>query len=110
MRLGPAAYDLASLLADPYVDREPGEQLALLEVYNRNADAPVRGEDYAAGAAQRLAQALGAYGRLGARPATRRFLDFVPAAVRQLSYWAPEGPLKQWAGAFFMRHPGEFAL
>jgi aminoglycoside/choline kinase family phosphotransferase len=111
MRLGPAAYDLASLLADPYVDREPDEQLALLNHYNQMAKVPVAPEAYALGATQRLVQALGAYGRLGAQPATRRFLHFVPAAVRQLGFWAPEeGALKAWAEAFFVRHPTEFTL
>lgn len=110
MRLGPVAYDLASLLADPYVDRDPGEQLWLLDAYNARADAPVSRELYARGAVQRLAQALGAYGRLGADPATRRFRRHIPAAVRQLTLWAPAGPLKNWAEAFFMRHCGKFPV
>ena len=81
MRMGPAMYDLASLLADPYVDLDEETQRALLEQYTD--DSTLR-RQYAAACAQRLLQALGAFGRLGARPATRRFLDHVPAALRQL--------------------------
>ena len=110
MRRGPAAYDVASLLADPYVDRDPGEQRWLLERYNRYAATAVSPAAYALGATQRMAQALGAYGRLGAAPATRRFLRHIPAAMRQLSLWAPDGPLKSLAESFFMRHGSEFQV
>ncbi len=84
LRPGPAAYDLASLLADPYVDRPLDLQMRLLDAYNRIASRPVSPEVYRHAALQRLTQALGAYGRLGAQPATIRFLDHIPAALRQL--------------------------
>ncbi|MEX2607997.1 MAG: sugar phosphate nucleotidyltransferase [Kiritimatiellia bacterium] len=100
MRPGPAAYDLGSLLADPYVGRTKEEQREALALYNRHAGRPVDEEVYALGAVQRLAQALGAYGRLGAIPETRRFLKYIPEAVRQMELWAEDERLKKWAKAF----------
>lgn len=100
MRLGPAVYDLGSLLADPYVGRTKEEQLEALAVYNRHAEQLIEEEVYALGALQRLAQALGAYGRLGAMPETRRFLEHIPEAVRQMGLWAEDERLRSWARAF----------
>lgn len=64
MRLGPAAYDLASFVYDPYVTFTANERRALVALY-----AKASGRDdlpcvlpYAA--VQRLVQCLGAYGRL----------------------------------------------
>lgn len=104
LRPGPAAYDLASLLADPYAGRSREAQLRLLARYNRLAAVPVSEEIYACGAVQRLAQALGAYGRLGARLETRRFRDYIPAAVRQMGFWADAPALREWAERFLVRH------
>lgn len=74
MRLGPAVYDLASLLCDPYV-MLPGEtQSRLLEYY-----AGLSGQStgivnlFWLAAVQRLAQALGAFARMGAIPETSNF-------------------------------------
>lgn len=74
MRLGPAVYDLASLLCDPYVQLSSGIQARLLEYYARRTSRPEQTVDlfwYAA--VQRLAQALGAFGRLSALPETAGF-------------------------------------
>ncbi len=103
MRYGPALYDLASLLYDPYVAIDPVDRLELLAFYRREfvrgAEVPCRSAilngadpaacaDFADGlhraALQRLAQALGAYARLGSVPATRRFLQHIPAALQHL--------------------------
>jgi len=86
MRRGPAVYDLASLLYDPYVS--PPERLRerLLDEYAGHSGRST--EDIASslcyGAAQRLIQALGAYGRLGSTPGTRRFLQHIPPALEIL--------------------------
>ena len=70
MRMGPAAYDLASLLFDSYVDLSAVVRDKLLDLYSRTAvhlggDA-VSGRELALGAVQRTVQALGAFGRLSA--------------------------------------------
>ncbi len=109
MRLGPAAYDLGSLLADPYVAWPLAEQLRFLGAYNRVADVAVDEAPYRAGALQRLCQALGAYGRLGAKEETRRFLAHIPAAVRQIRALSGTDPawesLHRWATRFLQRQP-----
>ncbi|MDF3130222.1 sugar phosphate nucleotidyltransferase [Kiritimatiellaeota bacterium B1221] len=87
MRRGAAAYDLGSLLADPYVNRPLDLQMDLLKYYNQVAAEEVAVEVLAAGAVQRLMQALGAYGRLGALKGNERFLDHIPAALNQLAHW-----------------------
>lgn len=89
MRLGPAAYDLGSLLADPYVNRSRDLQQDLLDYYNQIGPATVSESVFAAGAVQRLMQALGAFGRLGALKGNERFIGHIPAALQQLQAWVP---------------------
>lgn len=84
MRFGPAMYDLASLLCDPYVNLPPPLAEALLDDYvSRIPNGEQRRDEFPVAAAQRLAQALGAFGRLGHTPATSGFLRHIPAGVRQ---------------------------
>ena len=64
MRLGPAAYDLASLVYDPYVTFTEGERRALVALYAKNAGRPELEKVLPYAAVQRLVQCLGAYGRL----------------------------------------------
>jgi aminoglycoside/choline kinase family phosphotransferase len=59
MRLGPAVYDLASLLYDPYVQIPASARERLRAEYGG-----VSAAELATGAVQRLVQALGAFGRL----------------------------------------------
>ncbi len=105
MRLGPAAYDLASLLGDPYIEHPLELQLDMLEHYNQLVPDPVSEESYRWGAVQRLMQALGAFGRLGSHPGTERFLNFIPPALRQLQRLAPDEALRNWAEQEQDRHP-----
>ena len=65
MRPGPAAYDLASLLCDPYVMLGESLQLRLLDYYLVRCRCRKAVEaSFWPAAIQRLSQALGAYGRL----------------------------------------------
>ena len=64
MRLGPAAYDLASLVYDPYVTFTEGERRALIALYAKTAGRPEFEKVLPFAAVQRLSQCLGAYGRL----------------------------------------------
>jgi len=85
MRLGPAAYDLASLLCDPYVMYCPAEQRRLLAYYvERSPDGAAVASAFWGAAVQRLAQALGAFGRLSALPGMRRFDAYIPPAVQMM--------------------------
>ncbi len=89
MRLGAAAYDLASLLYDPYVQIGEKERLALAKLY------PV--EKLAYGAVQRLVQALGAFGRL-ASVGQPQFNQYVPSALSNLLAAADEADLDALGG------------
>ena len=90
MRPGLAAYDLASLLYDPYVTLSAGERESLLDeaitVYAQ-AGAPV-GDDcrelVLLCAMHRLMQALGAYGFLGLVKEHPHFLAHIPPALASL--------------------------
>lgn len=82
MRFGPAVYDLASLLCDPYVRIGSSLRGRLLERYARQSASPglIR-ELFWHGAVQRLSQALGAFARLGAQRETASFARHIPAAL-----------------------------
>ena len=89
MREGTAFYDLGSLLYDPYVTFAPGQREELLRHYFETA--PDRGvgwerfvELFHLAAAQRLMQALGAYGFLGRVKERPDFLAHIPAGLRHL--------------------------
>ena len=91
-RMGPPAYDLASILWDPYVRLDAGLRDALLEYYIEKVG------DYYGGAfeadefrktvlpcrMQRHMQALGAYGFLSKEKGLSHFLKYVPEALRYL--------------------------
>ncbi len=90
MRPGLAQYDLASLLYDPYVVLSDTERSELLAFYRsllaRRGIAVAGNFDaiYHRCAAQRLMQALGAYGFLGVKSGRADFLGHIPAARRSL--------------------------
>ena len=90
MRLGAAAYDLASLLYDPYVPLDEKARASLARGY------PV--EKLAFGAVQRLVQALGAFGRL-ASVGQPQFGRHVAPALQNLLAAADEADLDA-LGAF----------
>lgn len=85
MRLGPAVYDLASLLADPYMELDEAVQLGLLDYYAARAPDPdgIRALFWPA-VVQRLAQALGAFARLGANRDTAAFTQHIAPAWRMM--------------------------
>lgn len=85
MRHGAAAYDLASLLCDPYVCLAGELRDRLLHYYRaRIPEGGMTDSLFWCAAVERLAQALGAFGRLGSNPDTAYFLKHIPPAVRQL--------------------------
>jgi mannose-1-phosphate guanylyltransferase len=85
MRRGPAAYDLASLLCDPYVDLPVSLQQKLLRYYaRRHPQGAQIAAAFPAAAIQRLCQALGAYAVLSRKPGLAHFARHIPVAARQL--------------------------
>jgi NDP-sugar pyrophosphorylase family protein/aminoglycoside/choline kinase family phosphotransferase len=85
MRWGPAAYDLASLLCDPYVTLPLRVQHRLLGYYlERCENAEAVRRTFWPAAVQRLSQALGAFGRLASQPETTRFEQRIGPGVAML--------------------------
>lgn len=100
MRRGPAAYDLASLLCDPYADLPAPLQQGLLREYARRhpqGDAILA--VFPAAAVQRLCQAMGAYAVLSRKPGMESFARHIPAAARQLLRALEARPLPALADA-----------
>ena len=86
LRRGSAAYDLASLLCDPYVMLNERIQQKLLDYYlGLCPDPDSVSSVFWIAAVQRLSQALGAYGRLSAIPQMQKFEQhIIPGAKMML--------------------------
>ena len=88
MRFGNFFYDLGSLLCDPYVLFSDSERYELLSFYYELSKLEI---DLASfqnifweASAQRLMQALGAYGFLGLKKELKTYLNHIPAGLRSL--------------------------
>jgi len=88
MRCGSSFYDLGSLLCDPYVDFADGEIEKLLSFYyglsKWDLDWDSFQNTFWEASAQRLMQALGAYGFLGLKKGLKSYLDHIPAGLLNL--------------------------
>jgi hypothetical protein len=88
MRTGIFFYDLASLLCDPYVDFTAAEQNELLHFYHQLLQGKYTWDEFTENfrdaAAQRLMQALGAYGFLGLEKKKSAFLQYVETGLKKL--------------------------
>jgi hypothetical protein len=90
MRFGLPQYDLASLFLDPYVDLKEAERAELMVFYKSLMTSEGMAVDaaferiYLLCAAQRLMQALGAYGFLGHEKKRASFLAHIPVALPRL--------------------------
>ncbi len=99
-RLGPAGYDIASLLWDPYVELNDEIRKKLLNYYIENS---LRSFSLSHSAfieelylcrLQRHMQALGAYGFLSLKKGKKNFLKFIPPALKLLLKDIEENPLE----------------
>jgi hypothetical protein len=88
MRFGSPLYDLGSLLCDPYVPFSEGQRTDLLSYYNSLSKADMDSGEFTRAfweaSAQRLMQALGAYGFLGLKKGLKTYLEHIPAGIRNL--------------------------
>lgn len=93
MRFGPPAYDLASLLIDPYVRISPEMEGKALALYWSKAhhyqDASFGDflQSYGVLRLCRNMQVLGAYSYLGLVKGKSQFLQYLPRAWKQLYFW-----------------------
>ena len=96
MRFGSPLYDLGSLLCDPYVNFSSSERDELLSFYyglsNWNLDWTTFQNAFWEASAQRLMQALGAYGFLGLMKGLKAFLDPIPSGLRNLQLAVSQVP------------------
>lgn len=94
LRPGLAEYDLASLLFDPYVVLSRSERGELLAYYaqQRGLVLSELREVFYQCAAQRLMQALGAYGNLSRNQGKTHFEQHIPAGVKNLLAVCDESP------------------
>lgn len=104
--MGPAAYDLASLLQDARVDVPELTEIALLSRYaqarlahDAGFDAPAFAQSYSTLAAQRASKILGIFARLDRRDGKPQYLRHIPRVwgylQRSLEHPAL-APLKAW--------------
>jgi aminoglycoside/choline kinase family phosphotransferase/dTDP-glucose pyrophosphorylase len=89
MRFGNFFYDLGSLLYDPYVFLTENERMELLQYYYQRQDALITEWTtfqmmFREASAQRLMQALGAYGFLGLKRELTDFLTHIPNGLANL--------------------------
>jgi len=88
MRFGSAFYDLGSLLSDPYVEFGDDQRMALLLYYYNISKQDLSWEEFQKmfreASAQRLMQALGAYGYLGLKKGLKAYLEHIPSGIRNL--------------------------
>jgi hypothetical protein len=88
MRFGNPFYDLGSLLCDPYVNFSGSDRDELLSFYyglsKWDLDWTTFQNTFWAASAQRLMQALGAYGFLGLKKGLKAFLAHTPSGLHNL--------------------------
>jgi aminoglycoside/choline kinase family phosphotransferase len=94
MRFGTPFYDLGSLLCDPYVEFDGDQRTDLLLYYYNLSKQDLGWEDFQKmfweASAQRLMQALGAYGFLGLKKGLKAFLEHIPAGLQHLLFVASQ--------------------
>ncbi len=88
MRFGSRFYDLGSLLCDPYVSFSQSQRAELLSYYHQlctpQPDWDCFQKTFWEASAQRLMQAMGAYGFLGLTKGLAGYLQHIPAGIRNL--------------------------
>ena len=88
MRFGNPLYDLGSLLYDPYVQLTDNERMDLLSYYYGISHLAMEWEEFQRtfheASAQRLMQALGAFGFLGGVRGLHDFMAYIPQGLENL--------------------------
>ncbi len=84
LRRGRQEYDIASLVFDPYMNHPPEEREQLLDLWEDISDERPEPRLFAECAAQRLMQALGAYGNILHNQGDEWFRQHIPVAGKLL--------------------------
>lgn len=93
LRRGRQEYDLASLIFDPYMDHSPEEREALLTLWEEVADERPEPTLFQQCAAQRLMQAMGAYGNILKNRGDEWYRPHIATAARLLGEVTAGTPL-----------------
>jgi hypothetical protein len=93
LRRGRQEYDLASLIYDPYMDHSPEEREALLALWEEVADERPEPTLFQQCAAQRLMQAMGAYGNILKNRGDEWYRPHITTAARLLGEVTAGTPL-----------------
>jgi aminoglycoside/choline kinase family phosphotransferase len=95
LRRGRQEYDLASLIFDPYMDHSAEERERLLEIWEEIADERPETTLFHQCAAQRLMQALGAYGNILKKRGDEWYRPHIAVASRLLAEVTAGTPLEE---------------
>jgi aminoglycoside/choline kinase family phosphotransferase len=95
LRRGRQEYDLASLIFDPYMDHSAGEREKLLELWEDISDERPEAGLFMQCAAQRLMQALGAYGNILKNRGDEWYRPHIATAARLLGGVTAGTPLEK---------------
>ena len=95
LRFGAAAYDVASLLFDPYVSMDDADRKLLVEIVSKMPGAPSP-RSVAIAAVQRLCQAIGAYCRL-VSAGQPRFARYILRAIGNLHHAVHDADMPAFA-------------
>lgn len=94
LRRGRQEYDLASLIFDPYMKHSAEEREQLLDLWEDISDERPEPTLFHQCAAQRLMQALGAYGNIIKNSGDDWYRQHIPAAVAHLAHVTAGTPLE----------------
>ncbi|QTN34109.1 phosphotransferase [Akkermansiaceae bacterium] len=86
LRRGRQEYDLASLIFDPYMDHSGDEREQLLDLWEDISDERPETSLFHKCAAQRLMQALGAFGNILTNKGDDWYRQHIPVAVKSLRF------------------------
>lgn len=85
LRRGRQEYDIASLVYDPYLNHTAEERAELLDLWEEISDERPEHRLFSECAAQRLMQALGAYGNILHNRGDEWYRQFIPIAAKSLA-------------------------
>ncbi len=94
MRRGRQEYDLASLVFDPYMNHPAEEREAILSIWEDLSEDRPEDTIFRECAAQRLMQALGAYGNILKNRGDEWYRPHIPVAARLLAEVTADTPLE----------------
>ncbi|MGD7653267.1 MAG: phosphotransferase, partial [Verrucomicrobiales bacterium] len=94
LRRGRQEYDLASLVFDPYMDHSAEQRAALLDLWEDVSDERPEPTLFHQCAAQRLMQAMGAYGNILSRTGDEFYRPHIATAAKLLGEVTAGTPLE----------------